>query len=182
MTEITFERTDGGRYHASDQLGLTAQYSSDCVIRAIAIATATRSEISSHTAPYATVYQDFKDRGASPSSGVLREVSRSYLKEIGWKKVRFRRKLQTQLGKDNRSWFCGGKHLNSTDVPMTGRSVVTIMRHVFAMIDGVIYDTDDFRTRNQKSIIWRGGQPHIGFRCIAGLCVLDIWVPSQEES
>ena len=71
MTEITFERTDGGRYHASDQLGLNARSSNDCVIRAIAIATATRSEISSHTAPYATVYQDFKDRGASPSIGVL---------------------------------------------------------------------------------------------------------------
>ena len=173
MTEITFKEHDGGRYRALDQLGLKSDRAGDCAIRAIAIATAT---------PYATVYQDFKDRGASPSRGAFHDMENEYLKEIGWKKVRFRRKFQNQLGKDDMSWFCGGKHLISTDVPMTGRSTVTIQGHMFAMIDGVIHDTYDPRTRNRKSIIWRGGEPYVGSRCIAGICVTDIWVPSQEES
>ena len=133
---MTFQQDDGGRAAAGFR-GATG----DCVVRSITIATGK---------PYREVYDALNQlaegtprRGATrrraasvkakPSSrtGLGRKVYEQYLKSIGWE------------------WWPAMKigsgctvHLCAEELPM-GRLVVSVSRHLVAVIDGVIHDTYD---------------------------------------
>lgn len=128
---------DGGR-KASGRRGEAR----DCVCRAISIATGT---------PYREVYEMLDDRayqirfGRSKASfavamgrkwgarhGIPNNLVRKVLADLGWK------------------WTpCMGigtgckVHLKDGEIPMVGKVIVSLSRHVCAVVDGVIRDTFD---------------------------------------
>lgn len=124
-----FQFDDGGRAAAGFQ-GKTG----DCVTRSIAIAT---------SIPYREVYDALnalasnerigkRKRGKSSSrTGVYRSTYHKYLLGIGW---RWTPTMKIGAG-------CT-VHLRADELP-TGRLVVSVSRHITAVIDGVIHDTDD---------------------------------------
>ena len=129
---------DGGRAAAGFK-GDTG----DCVTRAIAIATGL---------PYGRVYDEIKQRNgdfyatsrsrktrtrngsprrASPRLGAYRDVYEAYLAELGW------------------TWtptmYIGSGctvHLREDELP-AGRLIVSVSKHLTAVLDGVIHDTHD---------------------------------------
>lgn len=119
---------DGGR--------ATAGYrgtASDCVVRAIAIAT---------EQPYQIVYDSLfalnrkrrrrPGRTASPRDGNTdRKTIREYMAALGWRWV-----PTMGIGTGCRV------HLHDGELPH-GRLVVSLSRHLTAVIDGVIHDTHD---------------------------------------
>jgi hypothetical protein len=126
---MRFIYNDGGRSAA----GYTGD-AGDCVVRAIAIA----AEL-----PYQDVYDSInqlaklekrgkRKRGISSArSGVYRNTYDRYLRSIGWQWT------PTML------IGSGCKvHLTDGELPM-GRLIVSVSRHMTAVIDGVIYDTHD---------------------------------------
>lgn len=127
---------DGGR-KAAGRRG----EADDCVTRAIAIATAR---------PYADVYALVNDiaqsektrcgkvgfmaatgRGSSARTGVLKPTTRTILDGLGWTWT-----PTMQIGSG-----CT-VHLRANELP-TGRLIVSVSRHLVAVIDGVIHDTHD---------------------------------------
>jgi hypothetical protein len=126
--------SDGGRAEAGFK-GTTG----DCVTRAIAIATGV---------PYSKVYEDIQALGKKeracrhrgtgrplPRSnarlGVHRKTYQVYLESLGW--------VWTPTMKIG----SGCKvHLRREELP-PGRLVVSLSRHLAAVIDGVIYDNHD---------------------------------------
>lgn len=118
---------DGGR-SGSGFLGKTG----DCVTRAIAIATGL---------PYADVYRHVNEsaqtervrrgRKSSARTGVKKETVRRLMTELGWTWV-----PTMGIGTGCRV------HLCADELP-TGRLVVSVSKHLVAMIDGVIHDTHD---------------------------------------
>jgi hypothetical protein len=136
MTSFCYD--DGGRKAAGFK-GKTG----DCVTRAIAIATGL---------PYQKVYDDLwsgvrdysgnhRDRvakkigrgqglrGTTPRNGVYRKVYQPYLQSLGWKWT-----PTMSIGSG-----CT-VHLKADELP-AGRLIVTLSRHVVAVIDGVVHDT-----------------------------------------
>jgi len=128
---MRWEYSDGGREKAGYK-----GYAGDCVCRAITIAT---------QQPYRKVYRDLnvfgktlhengvfrKKRNCSSRDGVNRDVIRRYMASIGW------------------DWHPTMKigtgckvHLRKCELPQ-GRLVVSLSKHLTAVIDGVIYDTYD---------------------------------------
>jgi hypothetical protein len=116
---IPFQHDDGGRA-AAGYKGAAG----DCVPRAIAIATGL---------DYALVYDDLFERNrvankrtgvtASPrDGGTNRKTIRRYFEDLGW------------------TWT--PVHLRSDELP-GGRLVVSLSRHMAAVIDGVLHDTYD---------------------------------------
>lgn len=120
---------DGGRAAAGYQ-GKTG----DCVTRAIAIATGK---------PYQEVYDALnthakaerrgsRKRGISSArTGVYRSTYQRYLAALGW--------VWTP------TMFIGSGckvHLRDGELPM-GRLIVSLSRHLCAVVDGVIHDTHD---------------------------------------
>jgi len=121
IKELKYEYNDGGRKDA----GYKGK-SSDCVTRAIAIATGQ---------PYKRVYGKFRSIlkvvGMTPSKGIPKEVGKKYLKEQGWKW-----KATMGIG-------TGCKvHLRADELP-SGSIICSVSRHLVAVIDGVIQDTFD---------------------------------------
>ncbi|SRR6266702_2601621 len=126
---MTFVYHDGGRKEAGYK-GTT----SDCVVRAIAIAT---------EQPYQEVYNTInsfakfertgkRKRGKSNArTGVYKQTYHKYLESIGWKWT------PTMLIGQG----CV-VHLKSDELPR-GRIVVILSKHLSAVIDGVVYDTAD---------------------------------------
>lgn len=120
-------RNDGGRAAA----GYTGK-TGDCVTRAIAIATGL---------PYQQVYDDLNrlessktrrgiKRGAA-RTGVNKDIIRAYLSAKGW------------MFTPTMAIGSGCKvHLADGELPM-GRLIVSVSRHLTAVIDGVIHDTHD---------------------------------------
>ena len=105
----------------------------DCVVRAIAIATGT---------PYAEVYQDLNmlaqgerprkgSKRSSSRTGVYRRTYERYLLTRGWKWT-----PTMGIGTGCRV------HLRSNELP-AGRLVVSLSKHVCVVIDGVAHDTHD---------------------------------------
>ncbi len=103
----------------------------DCVVRAIAIA---------DNRPYQEVYDALfaasrtckAARGrTSPREGVIKSVIRRYLESAGWKWM-----PTMAIGQGCRV------HLRADELP-TGRVIVSVSRHLVAVIDGVIHDTHD---------------------------------------
>jgi hypothetical protein len=126
---MAFHYNDGGRAVAGFK-GST----SDCVTRAIAIATGT---------PYREVYDELSALGkqervgkrksgrSHARTGVYRETIKKYLLSHGWQWT-----PTMQIGQGCRV------HLRADELP-TGRLIVSVSRHLTAVIDGVIHDTFD---------------------------------------
>jgi hypothetical protein len=126
---MRFELDDGGR-EAAGYKGSTG----DCVTRAIAIATGK---------PYQEVYDALnvlagaervgtRKRGKSSArSGVYRVTWQKYLESLGWQWT------------PTMSIGSGCKvHLRDGELP-AGRLVVSVSKHMVAVVDGVIRDTAD---------------------------------------
>lgn len=115
--------TDGGRGAAGYQ-----GFTSDCVVRAWAIV---------RERPYQEVYDDLQAmvKAKTPSEsirdGCPKEITRAYAVKHGW--------LWTPTMKIG----SGCKvHLVADELPK-GRVVVSVSKHVVAVIDGVIHDNHD---------------------------------------
>jgi hypothetical protein len=126
---MQFQYNDGGRAQAGYK-GLAA----DCVVRSIAIAT---------DRPYQEVYdainglaasmrQTKRARGSSARTGVYRQVYDKYLRSLGWEFV-----PTMGIGTGCRVHLCDG------ELPMSGRIICRLSRHMCAVVDGVIHDTHD---------------------------------------
>lgn len=128
---MKFTYDDGGRSAA----GFKGR-ASDCVVRAIAIAT---------QSPYASIYNAINDAAetehydrwkhaggrSSARTGVHKHTTRSFMASLGWQ-------WTPTMG------FGTGcrVHLRDGELP-PGRLVVSVSRHLVAVIDGVIHDTHD---------------------------------------
>lgn len=97
---------------------------SDCVVRAIAIAT---------QKDYKAVYDEIADVcGYTPRNGIERKDTKKVMKHFG--------------GKWTATMTIGSGckvHLRDGEVPMKGRIICNCSGHVVAVIDGVINDTHD---------------------------------------
>lgn len=126
---MRFTYNDGGR-KAAGYKGSTG----DCVVRAIAIAT---------SLPYQEVYDGINAAGAgerrgrrkrgisSARTGVYKGAIRKYLAALGW----------TWTPTMHIGSGCT-VHLADGELP-SGRLIVSVSRHLTAVIDGVIHDTHD---------------------------------------
>ena len=134
---------DGGRADA----GYKGQTRHDCVVRAIAIAT---------EQPYQSVYDAINDaakterprRGGKRSNartGVKIPTIRRYLASVGWK-------WHPTIGIGTGCRV----HLRASELP-SGRLIVSVSRHVVAVIDGVIHDTHDPSRQGTRCVYgyWR---------------------------
>ena len=135
MSEYTlFEYDDGGR----EEAGFKGE-AGDCVTRAISIATG---------APYVEVRLSLMDRtsvwrnkrrsaaakstrGNSVRNGTRKEAYHPYLESIGWEWV-----PTMGIGTGCQT------HLRPDELP-AGRIIVRLSKHLAAVIDGVIRDTED---------------------------------------
>lgn len=144
---------DGGRREAGFK-----GWTGDCVCRSIAIA----AEL-----PYQQVYDALNKeaRRERPRKGRRRSTARE-----GVKKATIRRFMET-LGW---TWVPTMKigsgckvHLVAGEIPMKGRLVVSVSKHLTAVIDGEIHDTHD----PQRQTIIPGGpgeSDRIAHRCVYG--------------
>jgi len=126
---MTYVYDDGGRA-AAGYKGETG----DCVVRAIAIATAL---------PYQEVYDNINEiakgertgkrkRGKSNARlGVYKGTIRKYMEALGWEWT-----PTMQIGSGCQV------HLRADELPV-GRLVVSVSKHSVAVIDGVVHDTHD---------------------------------------
>ena len=119
---------DGGRSAAGFR-----GHAGDCVCRAIAIAT---------DRPYAEIYAALNDvaqrerprdgrKRSSARTGIQKPTIRHYLASIGWRWV-----PTMQIGSGCKV------HLRADELP-GGRLIVSVSRHMAAVIDGVVHDTHD---------------------------------------
>lgn len=116
---LAFQYNDGGRsrYFKAQKVG-------DCVTRAFAIATGK---------DYKEVYDlIFKIAKETPRNGVRKSVSKKVAKQLGgvWHPL-------MSIGTGCKS------HLRVNEVPMQGKIVCSVSKHLTAIIDGVINDTYD---------------------------------------
>jgi hypothetical protein len=126
---MQFIYDDGGRAAA----GYKGE-ARDCVVRAIAVATGT---------PYQTVYDAINGEAkrerlcrqtgkkSSARTGVFKPTIRAYLASLGWRWT-----PTMHLGQGCKV------HLRTEELP-SGRLIVSVSRHLVAVIDGVIRDTHD---------------------------------------
>lgn len=135
---MKFVYDDGGRANAGYD-GKTG----DCVTRAIAIATGE---------PYQKVYDELRERsrryaanatrrnrvaaamvrlGHSPRNGMFKEVYDPYLRSLGWEGVPTMR-----IGSGCKV------HLRAEELP-AGRLIVSVSKHLCAVVDGILYDNHD---------------------------------------
>ena len=127
---IGFKYNDGGR----EEAGYKGKCG-DCATRAIAIATGK---------PYKEVYKALNEicnemkadgtikwKHPSVRNGTPKKARREYLKRLGWKWIP--------------TMFFGSGckvHLDKNELP-TGTLIVSVSKHLVAVIDGVINDTYD---------------------------------------
>ncbi len=148
---MTYIYDDGGRA-AAGYKGTAG----DCVCRAIAIATGK---------PYATVYQTInalaeaerphRGKRSSARNGVRKATDKAYLHSLGW------------IWHPTMGIGTGCKvHLTDGELPMLGRVVVQVSKHLIAMIDGVLHDTSDPQWHTSYFV---PGQPvRHAARCVYG--------------
>jgi hypothetical protein len=149
---MQFIRDDGGRA-AAGWKGTAG----DCVCRSIAIAT---------SKPYQEVYDALNALGAkerrckrrrgksSARDGVYKPTVRRYMESLGWTWT-----PTMQIGSG-----CT-VHLGDGELP-TGRLVVSVSRHLVAVIDGVIHDTHD--PQRTRIVTTNGVQRIYASRCVYG--------------
>lgn len=141
---MMFIYDDGGRHEAGYRGS-----AGDCFVRAVAIATAR---------PYRAVYNEVNEmaaterrkRGRGKSSarnGVYKSTIQKYLKSLGWQWT-----PTMFVGQGCRV------HLRSDELP-GGRIIVSLSKHVTAVIDGIIYDTYDPSREGMRCVYgyWSGG-------------------------
>ena len=120
---------DGGRIGAGFK-GIAG----DCVCRAIAIATERRYEEVYAALNEAATGERLTARRKTRSSartGVHRPTIRRYMESLGWQWT-----PTMQIGSGCKV------HLRADELP-AGRLVVSVSRHVVAVVDGVVHDTHD---------------------------------------
>ena len=136
---------DGGRAAAG-----YAGHTGDCLARAIAIAT---------QLPYQQVYDEInqaahgertgtRKRGTSSARmGVYKRTTRTYLAALGWT---WTPTMQIGAG-------CT-VHLAASELPQ-GRIIVSVSKHLTAVLDGVIHDTHDPSRDGRRCVYgyWRRG-------------------------
>jgi len=145
-TAMPWVYDDGGRAAA----GFTGT-TGDCVCRAIAIATGD---------PYAAVYAALnqwarierprRGRRSSARTGVKTPTIRRYLHARGWTWT-----PTVTIGSG-----CV-VHVRPGEVPMTGRVILSLSKHLTVVVDGVVHDTHD--------------PSRDGFRCVYGY-----WLPPSH--
>ena len=115
---MTFQKNDGGMVEAGFK-----KPKSDCVVRAIAIATET---------PYMTIHDMINEIAghnmARSGNGVEKKVYNALMKELGWTWV-----ATMLVGSGCKV------HLKADELP-SGRLVVRVSKHLTAVVDGVIHD------------------------------------------
>ena len=142
---MKFQYNDGGRAAA----GFTGGRAGDCVCRAIAIA----EQLSYDDVYYAlnkniqARRQTKKIRGSTARTGVAKKVTRDYLSLLGWE------------WHPTMSIGSGCKvHLRENELPM-GRIIVSLSRHVAAVIDGVLHDAYDCSREGTRCVYGYWSQP-----------------------
>jgi hypothetical protein len=140
---MLYQYNDGGR-EAAGFRGKTG----DCVTRAIAIAT---------KKPYREVYDDLtvlikndkkiakanlkrKTPVTSPRDGVDKHIIKQYLDSLGW-----HWKPLMGIGTGCRV------HLRKDELPK-GRLIVSLSRHLVAVLDGVLHDTYDSTRDGERCV------------------------------
>lgn len=129
---------DGGRA-AAGYKGKTG----DCVVRAVSIATRkSYQEVYDALNGLAQYERTAKrKRGLSNSrTGVYKQTYRRYLESIGWKWT-----PTMSIGSG-----CT-VHLKTDELPK-GRLIVSVSRHLVAVIDGVVHDTNDVSRRGTRCV------------------------------
>lgn len=133
-----FIENDGGRAEAGFK-GKTG----DCVTRAISIATGK---------PYKEVYSEINEasksertskrkRGKSSArTGVYKNTIRKYIESLGWTWV-----PTMQIGSGCQV------HLRGDELP-AGRLIVSVSKHMTAVIDGVLHDTWDCSRQGERCV------------------------------
>ena len=128
MKAIEFKYNDGGRskYYAAEGV-------KDCVTRAIAIATAR---------DYKEVYDLISGvLGYSPRNGIKTRHVHKVMALFGGVWV-----PRMQIGSGCKC------HLRANEIPMTGRIVCNVSKHVCAVVDGVLNDTHDCSRRGERCV------------------------------
>jgi hypothetical protein len=121
--------TDGGRKEA----GYKSKKSGDCVCRAISIAT---------KQDYQKVYDELnevaererprgKKKRSNSNTGVYKATIKRYMENLGWTWV-----PTMKIGSGCKV------HLKKEELP-SGRIVVSVSKHLVAVIDGIIHDNHD---------------------------------------
>jgi len=138
MRYMRFLFDDGGR-SAAGYRGKTG----DCVCRAIAIASGM---------PYQTVYDLLNDHSqqeritrrrtkrGSARTGIHKDTTRRVLDSLGWRWT-----PTMSIGSGCRV------HLRADELPR-GRLIVSVSKHVVAVVDGVIHDTHDCSRRGTRCV------------------------------
>jgi hypothetical protein len=147
-------KDDGGRSKSGIARGNKRDGVGDCVARAIAIATQrlyreVHDTLTAATVRYVAAASDgwarwAKRRGGvrvfHADHGVVDEVYGPYLEDLGW---RFTSTKGLPRGR--------GVHLRADELPR-GRLIVRLPRHLTAVIDGVIHDTNDCSEEGRRRI------------------------------
>ncbi len=114
---LEYKYNDGGRskYYRAKNVG-------DCVVRATAIATGR---------DYKEIYNIFKEAiGGSPRNGVSKKICRQVIGQLGGRWV-----TCMKIGSGCKV------HLAPNEIPMDKRIIVSLSKHLVAVINGVINDT-----------------------------------------
>jgi len=136
---------DGGRAAAGYQ-----GRAGDCVVRAVAIATGRPYQQVCDLVNRAALRERTgkRKRGVSNArTGVYKSSIHRVMEELGWEWT-----PTMQIGSG-----CT-VHLRAAELPL-GRLVVSVSKHLTAVIDGVIYDTHDCSRRGTRCVYgyWRDG-------------------------
>jgi len=127
---MTFLYDDGGRAAAGFK-GDTR----DCVVRAIAIASGSGYAETYRELAAVCKSEELRSRRAKgpghPRTGVAKHITRAFLERRGWTWV-----PTMAIGSG-----CN-VHLRADELP-AGKLIVSVSRHVVAVIDGVLHDTHD---------------------------------------
>lgn len=128
---MQYQYNDGGR-NAAGFKGIT----NDCVVRAIAIA----AEMD-YAEVYKSINQLAKKNGESTArNGVSKKTTKQYMQKIGWRWV-----ATMQIGQGCKV------HLKADELPQ-GRLVVSVSKHLVAVIDGVAHDNHDPRRGGTRCV------------------------------
>jgi hypothetical protein len=147
-----FRFDDGGRAAA----GYRGK-AGDCVVRAIAIASGRRYQEIYDLVNSAAVHERTgkRKRGKSDArTGVYKTSIKKVMKTLGWVWT-----PTMQIGSG-----CT-VHLRAEELP-AGRLVVSVSKHLTAVIDGVIYDTHDCSRRGTRCVYGYWQAPSDGRRVV----------------
>ena len=150
MSNIEWIYNDGGRKDAGYK-GSTG----DCVTRSISIASSrdyqtVYDELTEATQIYAETHNSkvakwlkknkAKGKAYTPRDGVYRAVYQPYLENLGWEWV-----PTMFIGQGTKV------HLKADELP-DGNLIVSVSKHVTAVIDGAIHDTHDCSREGTRAV------------------------------